>query len=63
MYVWCIYVYVYTYKHLMSSSSLRDPDYYKHIRGALVCHWTLISQHLQAPTHRDGGALVAKESP
>ena len=56
-------MYVYTYKHLVSSSSLRDPDYYKHIRGALVCHWTLISQHLQAPTHRDRGALVAKESP
>lgn len=61
--VWCIYMYVYPYIHLMSSSSLRDPDYYKHIRGGLGCHWTLMSQHFQAPTHRDGGAQVAKESP
>lgn len=53
-----IYMYVYPYIHLMSSSSLRDPDYYKHIRGGLVCHWTLISQHFQAPYtqgQRDSG--------
>lgn len=32
-------MYVYPYIHLMSSDSLRDPDYYKHIRGGLV--WSL----------------------
>ena len=63
-YIYDIYMYVCVYIHTpMSSISLRDPDYYKHVRGALVSHWTLISQHFQACTHTDRGALVAKESP